>query len=447
MWLIVHIDDFFLFFLVVGVEMFRAVVTTTLTNFSIQGLSIITSSIVARMLGPEGRGELAVAMLWPSVVAGIALLGLDVVIARRSANAINDERQLYFTSLFFALLFGIFGSLVLLFLLPFLLPDDKQYLVFISNALLFFIPASLLNALLFSVELGKGRIFNYNASRLLFYVVYLILIICLWYLFEPETMLVAVCFVVAANVAAISTFFFLFFRAGRSISKSIAKISLVREALPFGLLSSVSSLSVHAPILLLAFLVDEEVIGLFVIAFMSASLHQSFAGSVGKIVFSSIARDSKAMIKTSLPSQLRELMIIYAGLTILMFVSLPYLVTFVFGAGFTPAGTAAAYMVPATAILAINLVLEDALKGIGSAKPAITGRIMGNIALVAAVWYWVPNYGLHGMVMAVFVRAISEFIVTLAFAAYLYNISWIKFFAFTRDDIVRLASRVGKFFN
>src|SRR5262245_30271561 len=53
-----------------------SVLITTATNFAIALLALATGPLAARMLGPEGRGELAAIQTWPSVIATLAMLGL-----------------------------------------------------------------------------------------------------------------------------------------------------------------------------------------------------------------------------------------------------------------------------------------------------------------------------------------------------------------------------------
>src|SRR5258708_16565435 len=53
------------------------IVRTVWTNLAIQAMTFATSVLTARILGPVGRGELALVLLYPQLVAGIALMVVD----------------------------------------------------------------------------------------------------------------------------------------------------------------------------------------------------------------------------------------------------------------------------------------------------------------------------------------------------------------------------------
>ena len=65
------------------------------TNVILAGLGIGTGLLSARLLGPQGRGELAAIQTWPTVLAGTAMLGLDSsVVMSTSRNRLEGARYL-----------------------------------------------------------------------------------------------------------------------------------------------------------------------------------------------------------------------------------------------------------------------------------------------------------------------------------------------------------------
>lgn len=53
-----------------------AVLLTLVTQVGVTGLNVATGVVTARLLGPEGRGILGAATIWPQFLAGLAVLGL-----------------------------------------------------------------------------------------------------------------------------------------------------------------------------------------------------------------------------------------------------------------------------------------------------------------------------------------------------------------------------------
>ena len=68
---------------------------------------VLTSLLTAWALGPQGRGDLAVIVLWPNVVA--LLVGMGLPQAHRYYLARQPEMlsMLFSNSLLFALVFGV----------------------------------------------------------------------------------------------------------------------------------------------------------------------------------------------------------------------------------------------------------------------------------------------------------------------------------------------------
>src|SRR4029079_13570219 len=70
----------------------REYVSTFGTNIAIQLCTIMQGILLARLLGPTGRGQFAAATLWPTIFAGVGGLGLTVALARRSARMQDPSR-------------------------------------------------------------------------------------------------------------------------------------------------------------------------------------------------------------------------------------------------------------------------------------------------------------------------------------------------------------------
>ena len=57
------------------------IIHTTVNNFIILLINLLTSILAARLLGTDGRGQLALVLLYPQMIATMGLLGLDRGIA------------------------------------------------------------------------------------------------------------------------------------------------------------------------------------------------------------------------------------------------------------------------------------------------------------------------------------------------------------------------------
>ena len=69
----------------------------------IQVLNVVTGVILARTLGPSGRGELAAVILWPTMLWTVGNLGVVDSVTFHSARGSAPQRSIVSTSLAIAL--------------------------------------------------------------------------------------------------------------------------------------------------------------------------------------------------------------------------------------------------------------------------------------------------------------------------------------------------------
>src|SRR3569623_452627 len=76
----------------------RNFLLTIKTNVGIRGLTFVTGTLNARLLGPTGRGELAAIQNIPACLGAIALLGLPSAGAYYSAHRPREARAFTVTA-------------------------------------------------------------------------------------------------------------------------------------------------------------------------------------------------------------------------------------------------------------------------------------------------------------------------------------------------------------
>ena len=91
------------------------------TGFAIQAVLVVTGPLLARMLGPDGRGYLAALILWPIVITQLGNLGIPSALTYSIARDSSASRALARLGLAFALpqalLLIVFQALWLLLIL------------------------------------------------------------------------------------------------------------------------------------------------------------------------------------------------------------------------------------------------------------------------------------------------------------------------------------------
>ena len=134
----------------------RAYIGTFGTSVIVQCFTVLQGIIVARLLGPLGRGQYAAVILWPNVFAAIGIFGTNIALARAAAKTEHYDRVIR-TAIFLALITASLSSLACYLLLPQLLPKAEQQLLDLSKFFVIFIILNHLAVNLVAVDQGAGN--------------------------------------------------------------------------------------------------------------------------------------------------------------------------------------------------------------------------------------------------------------------------------------------------
>ncbi len=70
-------------------------VASFLSTGIIQLSNLATGILAARLLLPDGRGELALLVLWPILIADLGSMGVNTAVAYRSARGDVGSREIF----------------------------------------------------------------------------------------------------------------------------------------------------------------------------------------------------------------------------------------------------------------------------------------------------------------------------------------------------------------
>jgi O-antigen/teichoic acid export membrane protein len=139
---------------------------TAVTNLTLALLGLTSGVLVARLLGPHGRGELAAIQTWPTLIGYFVMLGTDAAVVYFSAGQPECTGR-YAGS---AAMVGLVASLPLVMVaylaMPFLLSSQAAAIVTEARFYLFVIPVVALHALCAYVLRARRDFTAWNALRL-----------------------------------------------------------------------------------------------------------------------------------------------------------------------------------------------------------------------------------------------------------------------------------------
>jgi O-antigen/teichoic acid export membrane protein len=219
-------------------DYFIKVAETFSTRVILIFLSLITGVVIARPLGPDGRGAFAMAMLVGTMGAQFSNLGLH------SSNTLYIARDpsllapLLGNSLAISLGFGTIAAALgfaLYIIFPGMIPIDET----LFKLGLIWIPLSLTSLFLQNLLIGMQEIRTYNKIELVskFFNIILLGIIIAYDLVSPGTVFLAALLTLPFSFLYALKFLYIFLKQRISLS-----ITMFKKTLPYGIKSYIGSI-------------------------------------------------------------------------------------------------------------------------------------------------------------------------------------------------------------
>ncbi len=372
------------------------------TEIGLVGLSFLTGMLSARWLGPEGRGEFAVILLWPNVIAAVGNLGIRDALVYYQAKGEHQQSLLDTTALLLALVqSGILVGIGLL-LVPYLTRSQSASVQRLSLQFLAFIPLNLLALYMLGLLRGQLNIYAYNAIRISVNVIYLGSMGALWLLNAVNLQNLTYA-LLAANLVTAS------WATGRAIwNGGLTRgmdFPFIRALFGYGVrnhLGSISNmLNQRLDQMLMAVVLSPSELGWYVVAVSSSGFVNLVSRTLAVFTFPKVAGAQGKSVS-------RQLVGVYSRInitgTLLMgaalMVVLPWAIPFIYTPAFKPSILPAEILVIATMFLAIGQNWAAAFQGDG--QPIMLAKAEGISLLVtlAGLTILLPLFGITGAALA-----------------------------------------------
>lgn len=358
------------------------------TNLLTSAVALISGTLLARLLEPSGRGELAAIQIWPAFISVLATLGLsDAVVFFTSQD--DDRAAEYLVSAVVLLLLSAIPFIVAGYLLmPFMLAAQPASTIATSRwYLVIFVPLMATQGMLLHPLRGRRDFVPWNLLRILYGISWL-LVIGLSMIFGPAT----------PRSLASGYLVMLFALAGPAmlvLSKRLPgsyrlNWRLWRPMLTFGLPSVASAvpqaMNLRLDQMLMATMLPPDRLGYYVVAVAWSGVLAPFMNSVGTVLFPRVAMVKVPGVQANtLSFGVRLTVVLAITLGVPSFAVTPIALKLLFGQNFSAAIPAALILIVAGTILSMNSVLEEGLRGLGETRAIFWGELGGVVATVAAL--------------------------------------------------------------
>jgi O-antigen/teichoic acid export membrane protein len=377
----------------------KSLLTTAGTTLLIVAFAFISGVAIARLFGPDERGIIATATLWPALIAVVADWGTPVHFARNTANSKESVRELIYTISPISV-----ASLALLptVAIALYVSQGSSFLVMSCIAVLVYAPSQIGARLFGAISQGTGNYFHYNMVKLVMPAMWSIssILLLIFNLRSIPLALIAFSISSLSSLAAAATPFKQYVRRPRfADAKDAVHLVKVSISSHIGNLAPVDTLKLD--LAGVGLFLSNLATGLYAVASATSYFMRVPGHIVGVVALPSIAR--KAEISECSKSVRSAFWVVLLSTTVCVIVYeafLPLLIRIAYGNDYSPGITAARILSIGMGMAGIRQVLGDCLRGIGSGSSASKAELTGWMFLSVTFPILVFNYGVVGAALA-----------------------------------------------
>jgi O-antigen/teichoic acid export membrane protein len=380
----------------------KALIVTLFSTGILQLANLASGLLAARLLLPDGRGALAVAILWPTTLAYLLLFALNDAVLFYSANRQERPERVFAAGLWL----GLAGSAIAIaagyfVVIPLALRGYPAETRSLANLLLAIIPLHILGLVFQEMLRGHHRMAAWNVLRVALGVGYVLFILgALWlgaatvtgfgiaYLLShvvPMAGALALCIGVGWG--------------GWRLSRATTQ-RVLRYGARIHLGSVVNMLNGRIDQMLVAGALSAAAMGLYVVAVTVSQVTATLANSVALVAWPRAAAASEADRPAVIGLYLRLTVALMVGTTVVLYAAAPWLLGLLFGSAFVEATPVVRVLLLGALPIAIREFFVLAFKAYDRSLAISKGELVtlaANAALLAAL---IPPFGLVGAASA-----------------------------------------------
>jgi O-antigen/teichoic acid export membrane protein len=395
----------------------RRVGSTFITQLAGLMFSVTTAAIVARWLGPAGKGMLAAALLVPGIMviflnSGIGVANVYFAGARRLDISLLEGNSVSFafmgTTLGSSILVGLFATGWL----ESLIPQVPERLIILAMLLL---PFGLLSSYFSTLLQGMGRIVAINIVNLSQSAAILGFTFVLVVLFKTSV-IGAVSAYLIANLLSLTMLGMLLRQEGGKF-RSRWNPDIMRSTLSFGLRGYIGNLlqflNYRIDMLLVNYFLGPANLGIYSVSVIFAELLWQLPSAIQFVLLPTAASANPKYLNVLTPKLLRiTLLLTFFGAICLVVVG-KYIITLIYGTQFVSSYHPLVILLPGVVGLSGAKVLASEL--IGRGYPHYNSLSAGMTAIITIplnLWL-IPKIGISGAALTSSVAYLCNFILTL----------------------------------
>jgi O-antigen/teichoic acid export membrane protein len=375
---------------------------TAITNVLLGMLGVCTGAMVARLLGPHRRGELAAIQTWPMLVGYLAMLGTDQAVVYYSARESGRAGAFVGCAVVISLAASVPFIIITYAAMPFLLSAQSVAVITAARWYLIIVPVvGLMSLALFALR-GRSEFLHWNLLRVMPPLAWAAILVVAWWdrCRDPRWIAAAYLAALAILVVPISL-----------VTRRRVNGSFVPERQHFGplLRYGLTCFMGGFPLLLnlrldqivMAGLLSPSALGLYVVAVAWSGALNPLMNAVGAVLFPKVAAEGEHVDRLRSFARGSRLAALVALVTTpILFILTPWGMVTLFGKKFQTAIPAGLILVPAGAIAALNTVVEEGFRGFGKPVAILHAELAGVVTTVVCLYLLLRPMGIVGASIA-----------------------------------------------
>lgn len=374
---------------------------TFASNLGIALLGLLTGALLARTLGPYGRGLMTTVLIWPLMLTWAGGISLGFANIFYGSSSATVRRGLFANSFWVALVLGSIVGGAASFILPHYIPLTPQQHRLLTIAL-FMLPASLWSDYMATLLNSTGRFERLGVVRIASPIVTAIGLLILWQAHELTVTSALVTYWAGSWLQFGLSLHYLIADGCLSFQPDIA---VLRKSLSYGLKMHVGTLAGMAngrlDQLVMTAIVAPKALGLYAFSVTLSEMLRTIAASFITVLFPKVSGELDEQGRAVLAAKTtRWVLIIVSLCAAILFLIAPWIVPLIWGNRFVEAVPTLRVLLPGTVALCVATTMVTSIRGAGKPGLTTTADVASLIVMLPLLWLLVPRMGIFGAGLA-----------------------------------------------
>src|ERR1700730_337389 len=362
------------------------------TNVLMLCCGVVTSLLSAWALGPEGRGNLMVVLMWPAIFSMATEIGLPQAYRFWTAKRPECVSALFSNAVIFTLVIGFVTLGLAELLIPHLIGERSPEVLRLARIYLLVIPILMLTDLARGLLEGARRFTWVGVLRLIFFGFQCGTYIVLWFAGRLSVANAAYTLIGSAVTSLLVSLIAVWYELR---PRWRPELSELRTTLRYGVRDYpgvvTEFVSWRLDLIMLVGMASSSAVGLYAVALHLADITSTLASSVGDALMPEVAASKRADEATNVVTRsLRLTLLCHLLILAPLWIAAPFILRFAYGNGFVPVTNVLRLLMLASVIWSAGAIIISGLNGLGHPGLSASARIAAALVMVVTLLSWLP---------------------------------------------------------